>query len=669
MTNIPHRLVIANRGEIACRIIKTAKKLGIETIAVYSDTDRNARHVRLADQALHIGPAVADQSYLNIERILDVARRIGADAIHPGYGFLSENAEFAEACAASKILFIGPPPNAIRAMGSKAEAKRLLESVAVPLTPGYHGEIQEDAALLFEAEKLGYPLLIKASAGGGGKGIRRVNRREEFLDALATCQREATASFRDPRVLLERYIVRPRHIEFQIFADTHGNILHLGERDCSIQRRHQKVLEEAPAPGMTPAQRQVMGETAVNAARRVGYIGAGTVEFIVEPDGAFYFMEMNTRLQVEHPVTELITGFDLVEWQLRVASGEPLPITQEQLRLHGHAIEARLYAEDPSQGFLPSAGTIRFCHLPSTSEGVRIDAGVESGDEISPYYDAMIAKLIVHGRDRREALTRLETTLRGTFLVGPRNNLDFLVKLIRTRSIQEADLDTHVIDREMSDLNAAALPLPESMWMAALAAKLLQEKAPVYETIKERNVDSILSPWAIRDGFRIAGRHQRLITFAWENERCEMRVEYLVTGWRVITARAISLNACRTEDAGLQVHIDNWVFHARAFVDDDVIHVQVGGRQAALRVIDLYATKSTTELPRGGLRSPMPGRVAALNVRVGDSVTRGTALLAIEAMKMEHVITAPADGVVEKIHVTVGTQVAEGVALVDFAVT
>lgn len=427
-----NKILIANRGEIACRVIATCRRLGIATVAVYSDADRNARHVRLADEAIHIGAAPAAESYLRAEVILDAARRSGAQAIHPGYGFLSENAGFARACDAAGIVFIGPPASAIDAMGDKSSAKALMQTANVPLTPGYHGERQEPEFLRAQADAIGYPVLIKASAGGGGKGMRKVEASADFEAALASCQREAQASFGNAHVLVEKYVERPRHIEIQVFGDSHGNVVYLFERDCSVQRRHQKVLEEAPAPGMTTGRRAAMGKAATDAARAVGYVGAGTVEFIAGPDGDFYFMEMNTRLQVEHPVTELITGTDLVEWQLRVAAGQPLPKTQEQLHIHGHAIEARLYAEDADRGFLPSTGTLRHLRLPQPSANVRVDAGVEQGDAITPYYDPMIAKLIVWDVGRASALQRMQQALAQCQVVGVTTNAAFLRRLAST---------------------------------------------------------------------------------------------------------------------------------------------------------------------------------------------------------------------------------------------
>jgi 3-methylcrotonyl-CoA carboxylase alpha subunit len=657
MSSLPARLLIANRGEIACRIIRTARRLGIETIAVYSDADRHALHARLADRALRIGPPSARESYLNIEALLQAARISGAEAVHPGYGFLSENAVFAEACTAEGLQFVGPPAAAIRAMGSKSASKRILEDAGVPLTPGYHGDAQDSVRLHAEAERVGYPLLIKASAGGGGKGIRRVDRAADFAAALAACQREADASFADPSVLLERYIVQARHIEIQVFADTHGNAIHLGERDCSIQRRHQKVLEEAPAPGMTSLRRDAMGQAAVNAARRVGYVGAGTVEFIVEPDGTFYFMEMNTRLQVEHPVTEMITGIDLVEWQLRIAAGESLPVSQDDVRLTGHAIELRLYAEDPSRGFLPSTGRVRLWHTPQLA-GLRVDAGIESGDEITGFYDAMIAKLIVHGDDREHALARLRCALREIFLVGPRNNLEFLARLIDTRSVTEARLDTHLIEREHDCLMADAPPLEATLWLAAVASFLLHEAAS-HSTL-------LPSPWASRDGFRIAGRYRRRLSLEAGTERRDIYIEYAASDWRVTLDRAYIVQAEHLDTHRIALCVDGISQPVFVHLELPVVHVRTSGRQVVVGIMDPHQPGDAHDGPDESLRAPMPGRVVFVNVRAGDRVKRGTALLAIEAMKMEHVVCAPADGLIEAVRVTEGTQVAEAIALVDF---
>jgi 3-methylcrotonyl-CoA carboxylase alpha subunit len=465
------KILIANRGEIACRVVRTARRMGIATVAVYSEADANARHVRLADEAVPIGPAAARESYLVIDRIIEAARSSGALAIHPGYGFLSENEAFAEACERAGLVFIGPSVAAIRAMGSKSAAKALMEKAGVPLTPGYHGDDQDPAHLKVEADRIGYPVLIKASAGGGGKGMRRVDRADDFDAALVSCKREAKSSFGDDQVLVEKYVLKPRHIEIQVFGDTHGNVVHLFERDCSVQRRHQKVLEEAPAPGMTESRRAAMGEAAVEAAKAVGYVGAGTVEFIANQDGSFYFMEMNTRLQVEHPVTEMITGLDLVEWQLRVADGQPLPLRQDQLTIAGHALEARIYAEDPDKGFLPSTGRLLHLASPQESEHVRVDTGVDEGDSITPFYDPMIAKLIVWGHDRRAALATMHRALAQYRIVGVANNVAFLDRLVGTRSFADADLDTGLIEREHAVLFPAAAAAPRDVWLVAAFAQ------------------------------------------------------------------------------------------------------------------------------------------------------------------------------------------------------
>src|SRR6266853_6055003 len=452
------KILIANRGEIACRVIKTARRLGVATVAVYSEADANARHVRLADEAVLIGPAAARESYLVGERILEVAKRTGAEAIHPGYGFLSENEEFAEACEKAGVVFIGPPASAIRAMGSKSAAKALMGAAGVPLTPGYHGDNQDPAFLVQQADQIGYPVLIKASSGGGGKGMRRVDAAADFEASLASCKREAANAFGDEQVLVEKYVLKPRHIEIQVFGDTHGNCVYLFERDCSLQRRHQKLIEEAPAPGMTLERRAAMGQAAVNAAKAVGYVGAGTVEFIANQDGSFYFMEMNTRLQVEHPVTEMITGLDLVEWQLVVAAGGRMPLTQDQLRIDGHAVEVRLYAENPVRNFLPSTGTLVHLRLPEEGPRVRVDTGVRQGDTVTPFYDPMIAKVIVHDRDRASAMRRMAVLMGETEVVGVTTNAALLKALCSHKAFVGGEVDTGFIERHRDDLFAKPAP-------------------------------------------------------------------------------------------------------------------------------------------------------------------------------------------------------------------
>ena len=520
------KILIANRGEIACRIMRTCTRLGVRTVAVYSDADAASLHARSTDEAVYIGGSPAQESYLSIEKILAAAKGTGAEAIHPGYGFLSENEEFAEACEAAGIVFIGPPASAIRAMGSKSAAKALMQKAGVPLTPGYHGEGQDAAFLAQQAEAIGYPVLIKASAGGGGKGMRRVDEPGEFVASLASCKREAAASFGDDRVLIERYILQPRHIEIQVFADKHGNVVSLFERDCSVQRRHQKVLEEAPAPGMTEARRAEMGKAACDAARAVGYVGAGTVEFIADQQGSFHFMEMNTRLQVEHPVTEMITGLDLVEWQLRVAAGDPLPLTQEQLDIRGHAIEARIYAEDPQNGFLPSIGRLVHLRTPAVSKHVRIDTGVEQGDEITSFYDPMIAKLIVWDETRQLALRRMSGALGAFQIVGVQTNIDFLQRLIATPSFADAHLDTSLIERERDRLfDEHAAPAPEEACLLAALGVLLDERGG------RRAADS--SPWSLHDGWRVNGVQHRTLQFVRNETACTLVVSYEQEAFRM----------------------------------------------------------------------------------------------------------------------------------------
>jgi 3-methylcrotonyl-CoA carboxylase alpha subunit len=621
------RLLIANRGEIACRVARTARRLGIHTIAVYSDADAHAAHVAACNEAVRIGPPPAQDSYLRGDRIIEAALRTGAEAIHPGYGFLSENAEFAEACVAAGIVFVGPPAAAIAAMGSKSSAKALMERAGVPLTPGYHGDRQEPGYLLEQARRIGFPLLIKAVAGGGGKGMRRVDRAEDFLAALAGCQREAASSFKDARVLLERFLTVARHIEVQVFADQQGHVVHLFERDCSVQRRHQKVVEEAPAPGMTPERRERMGEAAVAAARAVGYVGAGTVEFIAEPSGAFYFMEMNTRLQVEHPVTEMITGADLVEWQLRVAAGEPLPVSQSGLAPRGHAIEARIYAEDPARGFLPSTGRLEHLRAPETGDAVRLDTGVREGDEITPYYDPMIAKLIVHASSREAALARMRTALKQFEVAGVATNIEFLSRLLTAPSFVEARLDTALIERERPHLFPEVVEPPDVLWDLAARASLRLRSATA-------------SPWDDVSGWRLNGG------------RATRPVRMRCGEWERVVAVPFGEDqaGCARRDAS-------------TFVSGNLAHVFDDGDHHVFAVEDPYLPPPETVEHHGGLTAPMPGRVLAVLVGEGQAVKRGMALIVMEAMKMEHTVTAPRPGTVLRLCCAVGEQVKEGAEL------
>ena len=661
------KILIANRGEIACRVIKTARRMGVATVAVYSDADAGARHVRLADEAVRIGPAAAAESYLVGERIIEVALQRGAEAIHPGYGFLSENEDFAEACARVGIVFIGPPASAIRAMGLKSAAKALMEKAAVPLTPGYHGANQDPAFLAAQAQQIGYPVLIKASAGGGGKGMRRVDAAVEFDAALASCKREARNAFGDDDVLVEKYILNPRHIEIQVFGDSHGHCVYLFERDCSVQRRHQKVLEEAPAPGMTSERRRQMGEAAVAAAQAVGYVGAGTVEFIVTQDGQFYFMEMNTRLQVEHPVTEMITGHDLVEWQLVVASGEPLPCTQEQLAIRGHALEARIYAEDPDRGFLPSTG--RLAHLappPETAE-VRVDTGVEQGDEISPHYDPMIAKLIVWGESRTQALLRMRQALLRYRVAGVSNNVEFLARLVAVPSFVEARLDTGLIEREQSLLFPAARPVPANVWLLATLAELLRERQYARE-LAVRAVDPD-SPWRLLDGWRLNGSGRCRLSFRLGEEAQEVEVEFRGDGTYGLSLgpQQVAASGRLGTDGELVAQLGERRLRAYMVVaGGERRQLFLDGHAWSLVRVKPQHGGATGDEVEGGMRAPMPGKVIALLAAPGSTVEKGAPLLVLEAMKMEHTISAPRKGQVKAFRFAPGEQVADGSELLDF---
>jgi len=676
-------LLIANRGEIACRVAATARRLGIRTIAVYSDADAGAKHVVSCDAAVHIGASAARESYLKSETILQAALAHGAQAIHPGYGFLSENADFANACAKAGISFVGPPASAIAAMGSKSASKTLMEKAGVPLVPGYHGDNQDPDFLKQQADVIGYPVMIKASAGGGGKGMRVVTSADDFASALASCKRESASSFDDDRVLIERYVQKPRHIEIQVFADSHGNAVYLFERDCSVQRRHQKVIEEAPAPDMTEERRRAMGEAAVAAARAVNYVGAGTVEFIVEPSGRFYFMEMNTRLQVEHPVTEMITGLDLVEWQLRVASGEALPLTQEKLTRCGHSIEARIYAENPDKNFLPSVGTLAYLALPPhtafSNADIRVDGGVRMGDTISPFYDPMIAKLIVWGADRDQARARMVQALAQTQVVGVHTNVAFLTRLMTDQAFAAGDLDTGLIEQQRATLLPPPAPASHEALAFAVAALLLCETAAVSDD----------DPWARTDGWRLNGLYRR--AFSWVDQEgarscvlhrqgtdqvLEMDGERYAFGWR----SAKSGNTAKNHNTGkddnaakddntpalnIELMLGRLTVTGTVVRRGDRFDVFSSGAMSPLLLKDplKHAADGQSE-PAGGLTAPMPGKVIAVHVAVGDKVKRGQALLVMEAMKMEHTIAAPGEGTVKELLYGVGDQVGEGAALI-----
>lgn len=646
------KILIANRGEIACRVIRTARKLGIVTVAIYSDADAGALHVEMADEAVRVGPAISAQSYLNVEAIIKAARQTGAEAIHPGYGFLSENARFVDAVEAAGLVFIGPSARAIRAMGLKDAAKALMEKAGVPVVPGYHGDNQDGAFLKSEADRITYPVLIKARAGGGGKGMRRVDQAEDFAAALDSARREAEASFGDSAVLVEKYMAKPRHIEVQVFGDSHGNAVHLFERDCSLQRRHQKVIEEAPAPGMTAEMRAAMGEAAVKAALAIGYCGAGTVEFIADvseglrPDH-FFFMEMNTRLQVEHPVTEAITGLDLVEWQLRVASGEALPKRQDEVSINGWAFEARLYAEDPARDFLPATGKLALFAPP---ENARVDSGVRTGDTITPFYDPMIAKIIAHGATRDEALNRLDAALGRTRIAGLVTNRQFLSALCKLEAFRTGDVDTGLIGREAAALFTAEPPSDVAFALAALGALDLLG-APQEG-----------GPWVSLRGFRLWGEASRSVLLDHHGER--RMVSFTARGGGHFGFAFGELEIRAHENGLVRFAVDGRMRDASVSRIRHDVTVQFEGRDTIFHhVQSLGAEEDASSESR--ILSPMPGRVALVSVVEGASVAKGDPLVTMEAMKMELSLTAPRDGKIASVTVVAGDQVSEGALLVE----
>jgi len=666
------KILIANRGEIACRVAATARRLGIRTVAVYSDVDAQSLHVAVCDEAIRIGAAAPRASYLNGAAIMDAAKRAGAQAIHPGYGFLSENETFAADCARAGVVFIGPPPAAIAAMGSKSAAKTIMARAGVPVVPGYHDDDQDPALLAREAARIGFPVLIKATAGGGGKGMKVAASAAEFAGALASAQREAKASFGDDRMLVERYLRAPRHIEIQVFADTHGNVVHLFERDCSVQRRHQKVLEEAPAPGMDAERRRAMGDAATAAAKAIGYVGAGTVEFIAEQDGTFYFMEMNTRLQVEHPVTEMITGLDLVEWQLRVAAGEPLPAAQSALAIHGHAIEARIYAEDPDRGFLPSIGRISHWRMPVAGNGVRVDTGFREGDDVSPFYDPLLAKVIAWGEDRARARAALLNALDQCEVTGVTTNVAFLERVVAHHAFASGRLDTGLIDTNRDALLAPASAAPDRAWIAAA----LSEYQAIERAARASSAGAAdpYSPWHAAD--------------AWWNGTATHRIAITLadaSGQRTVTVKpnddgSVSLGGdveartvrADTRDGRLFVAAQRGGapdveanFAASVVRDGTVLHVFSPAARARLSRVDPLAHADDEAGHPGHLAAPMSGTVVAVMVKPGDSVEKGAPLVVLEAMKMEHTIAAPTAGVVVAVNYGVGDRVAEGADLVD----
>ena len=670
-------LLVANRGEIACRVMRTALRMGLKTVAVYSDADATSRHVREADEAVRLGPAAARESYLNVDAVIEAAQRTGTGAIHPGYGFLSENGTFVKALEQAGITFVGPPASAIAAMGDKSAAKARMANAGVPLVPGYHGDDQGDALLRSEADKIGYPVMLKASAGGGGKGMRVVESGEGFQAALDGCRRESKAAFGDDRMLIEKYLVQPRHVEVQVFCDRYGNGVYLFERDCSVQRRHQKVIEEAPAPGMTTELRAAMGDAAVRAAREIGYVGAGTVEFLLDSspgqDGAFYFMEMNTRLQVEHPVTEMITGQDLVEWQLRVAMGEPLPCRQDELTITGHSFEARIYAEDPEQDFLPATGLLTRFALDLEGAGlgadqVRLDSGVESGDTVSMHYDPMLAKLIVHGVDRDAALATLNRALAALDVQGVVTNRAFLQRLANHPGFKNVELDTRFIERNEATLFAPRQFSTEDYASAALIG--------LHQLAQECEIDS---PWDRPDGFRLNAPHTIRIALcdpasaqAADNDSAVVVVEgkraTLDTQWQLTIGNStLTASLQPLEGDAVAVTLNGHRRRLQAYKDGHVVVMAEPSGETRLfwRRIDAidhghHETEST-------LTAPMNGTVVALLVEPGAQVEKGMPLMVMEAMKMEHTMTAPADGSVETFHFQAGDTVSQGAVLLDFA--
>lgn len=639
-------LLVANRGEIACRVMRTAKAMGIQTVAVHSAIDASARHVREADLAVNLGGAKPADSYLRIDALIAAAKASGAQAIHPGYGFLSENAGFARAIEAAGLIFLGPPASAIDAMGSKSAAKALMEAANVPLVPGYHGEAQDVETFRAASNAIGYPVLLKAAAGGGGKGMKVVERESELAEALASAQREAQSSFGDSRMLVEKYVLKPRHVEIQVFADQHGNCLYLNERDCSIQRRHQKVVEEAPAPGLSAELRRAMGEAAVKAAQAIGYVGAGTVEFLLDERGDFFFMEMNTRLQVEHPVTELITGLDLVAWQIRVARGEALPIIQEQVPLIGHAIEVRLYAEDPDNDFLPATGTLALYREANAGPGRRVDSGVSDGDEVSPFYDPMLGKLIAWGENREEARLRLLAMLKETCVGGVRTNLAFLTRVLAHPAFANAELDTGFIPRHEAQLLPPVTELPAEFWQLAAEA-FVQSEAPL------QRHDDYYSPWACNNGLRLGLPAETDLHLNCQSER------------QVIRLRHASASTVQLQGEVLQVERDGLRQQHLAIRRGNNLYLHYAGELRSIQRVDPIAEVEAGHQHHGGLTAPMNGSIVRVLVEAGQQVEAGAALVVLEAMKMEHSIRAPHTGTVKALYCSESEMVSEGTVLVE----
>ncbi|MDE3210568.1 MAG: acetyl/propionyl/methylcrotonyl-CoA carboxylase subunit alpha [Pseudomonadota bacterium] len=658
------RVLIANRGEIACRVIRSCRRLGIHSIAVYSEADRDAQHVRLADEAWPIGGPLPAESYLRIEAILDAAKKSGAQAIHPGYGFLSENTAFSRACQQAGIVFIGPDPESIEAMGSKAAAKHLMAKHAVPLVPGYDGDEQDNGYLAARAHDIGYPLIIKPSAGGGGKGMQIVRSDAEFPEALATAQRVALAAFGDASMLLERYIEQPRHIEFQVFGDRHGHVIHLDERECSAQRRYQKVLEETPSPFLTASTRAAMGAAAVAAARAVDYVGAGTVEFIVAQDGTFFFMEMNTRLQVEHPVTELTHGIDLVEWQLRVANGEALPLAQGEVASNGHAIEVRLYAEDPDQNFLPGSGKLQTLRLPAPSAHVRLDGGVVEGDTVTIFYDPMIAKLIVFDQDRPQALQRLREALAACEIVGPKSNIGFLERLVRHPAVVEGRIDTGYLDRHLGEFLVGDVAPTDPVLFAAATAALLHDEASMAGAATDPH-----SPWARADAWRIGHAGKRIVALTSRERRFEIEAHGHAGDYRLCHGETgCEVRGARLADDGLSARFDGEARRVPLHSDAArvLLHDARGQRYSFSRAA-AFAWEAKDAAGGNQVIAPMPGRIVLVKAKAGDTVEQGQELLVMEAMKMELALKAPRAGTIESVSASQGEFVEADAVLVRFA--
>ncbi|NLJ51070.1 MAG: acetyl/propionyl/methylcrotonyl-CoA carboxylase subunit alpha [Alcaligenaceae bacterium] len=673
------KILIANRGEIACRVASTARQMGIATVAVYSDADRHAAHVEACDEAVYIGGSEPTKSYLRIEAIIEAAKKTGAEAIHPGYGFLAENGDFVAACQQAGITFIGPSAEAMAAMGSKSAAKTLMEKAGVPLVPGYHGDNQDPAFLHAQADEITYPVLIKASAGGGGKGMRIVNSSDEFISMLDSCKREAISSFSNDHVLIERYVTKPRHIEIQVFGDEFGNYVYLFERDCSVQRRHQKVIEEAPAPGMTEQRRRAMGEAAVNAARAVNYVGAGTVEFIAEQDGTFYFMEMNTRLQVEHPVTEMITGYDLVEWQLRIANKEPIPVQQADLAINGHAIEVRIYAENPDNDFLPSIGQLSHLsfpeHLSFTNAPIRVDSGIRQGDSISPFYDPMIAKLIVWGADREQAIARMCQALLGTHIIGLHTNVSFLHRLMTNDAFVNADLDTGLIEKNHASLFPPAQAV-SSKALAYVAATYMAKHGLKHSRAAKNAPVGYIDPWASADYWRVRQGEGTTVTVEDDHREYQLRIAQRSSDDWILEVEGVihelTWDVSSSGDNGLtfdiKLGLDGDLSQAKVVQEGEELYLYTQDGQTRLRVPNTLAHAAEgDEVGGGGLTAPMPGKVINILVNVGDSVKAGDVLLVMEAMKMEHSITADTGGTVEELFFAVGDQVTEGAELIKLS--